>query len=168
MITRDDRVFSNLMACASNIGVRKMPYFAYLMQKAGFDLNYRYSIRLDSIKSHGLISSLGDLVSQGYVTRDYLITDNGEVALDNFYLTASESSVCNRVVELVQMFSVTQLYMLCVIDIVIQETLDEGGYKALIRDKERVKSTVKGLCVAYSDEDFDTSVGILRSIRKED
>lgn len=167
MVTKDDRGFSNLLACAENIGVRKMPYFAYLMQKAGFDLSYRYSIRLDSIKSHGLISSLGDLVSQGFVTRDYLITDNGETALEGYFITKAESELCERVVKLAKTLSVTQLYMLCVIDIIIQDTLAEGGYLALIRDKDKIKSTVKGLCSAYTDEDFDTSVGILRGLRKE-
>ena len=56
MITRDDRVFCGLIASSYGLTSKKMPYAMYILQAVGFELNYRYSVRFDSLRSHGLIS----------------------------------------------------------------------------------------------------------------
>lgn len=166
MRTKDDRCFCNLLACANNIGVRKMPYMAYLMQISGFELNYRYSIRLDSIKSHGLINSLGDLVASGFVTRGYQLTETGEANFNGFYITNVEDKLCNHIVSLVEKLNVSQLYMICTTDIMMQETLRTGGYRALKADKEDIKKTVKDLCPQYTEDSFNNAVKIVRELRR--
>lgn len=166
MKTRNDRDFCNLLACDSNITIQKIPYFMYLMQAAGFNLSYRYSIRFDKIKSHGLISSLGDMVSLGYITNKYEITERGKELLNNMFLTASDCDLCDEVLAYVENFDLEQLHFLCTVDIIVQGELSSGGYENLIKYKEDIIKTVKNLCKNFSYEDFDYSVGVFRKLRK--
>jgi len=166
MRTRDDKSFCNLLACQSNVGIKKLPYLAYLMQISGFDLRYHYSIRLDTIKSHGLISSLGDLVSMGYATQGYELTEAGEQELSTYCITNEEDTLCDKIMFYVSELSHSQLYLICVTDMMLQDSLRRGGYKSLQNDRENIEDTVKGLCSAYTPDDFNTAVGILRELRK--
>lgn len=166
MKTINDREFCNLLACSREVPIQKIPYFVYLMQAADFDLRYRYSIKLDRIKSHGLISSLGDLVSNGYITNKYVITERGEEVLAKMPLTAEDCSLCDEILLYVETFDVEQLYFLCVVDIIVQGELAHGGYKCLIEHKEDIIKTIKNLVKEFSYDDFDYSVGVFRKLRK--
>lgn len=166
MKTKDDRGFCNLVACDSNIGIQKIPYFMYLMQAAGFELGYRYSVRFDKVKSHGLISSLGDMVSLGYITNKYTLTDRGVEELNHYFLTNADCGLCDEVLSYVESFDLDQLYLLCVTDIIVCDALNTGGCDSLIRDKEEIIKMVKNLCTNFSYEDFNYSIGVFRKLRK--
>lgn len=166
MKTKNDREFCNLLACSRKVPIQKIPYFVYLMQAAGFDLRYRYSIKLDRIKSHGLISSLGDLVSNGYATNKYEVTERGREVLANMAITNEDCILCDDVLLYVETFDVEQLYFLCVVDIIVQGELNSGGYECLIKYKEDIVKTVKSLVKEFSYDDFDYSVGVFRKLRK--
>lgn len=160
-----DREFCNLVACAYDIPVIKMPYLMYLFQEAGMQLGYRYSVRFNTIKSHGLVSSLGDLVAGGYVTSKYKVTDSGSQRLSKFLITAEKDDMMNKVLYYVDIFDISQLYLLCVSDIIIQGELQSGDYNSLIRNKEEVIGSIKDLCVGFTYDDFNTCLKIMREIR---
>lgn len=166
MKTRNDREFCNLLACSREVGAQKMPYYMYLMQAAGFDLRYRYSIRVDKLRSHGMVTALGSTISRGYATNRYEITDNGRVALVNMPLTEEDSITCDEVLDYIKNFDIQQLYFLCVVDIIVQSELVTSGYKGLIDNKEEIIKTVKSIVKEYSDDDFDYSIGVFRKLRK--
>lgn len=164
MITRDDRVFCGLIASSYGLTSKKMPYAMYILQAVGFELNYRYSVRFDSLRSHGLISVIGDLTSWGYIEQDYSVTDSGYEKLETFFVTAEEADVISAIMELCENCSKEELYLICTTDLMIQEAI-KGGSETLIREKEHIKSTIKNLCGNYSEEDFNESIRIMHILR---
>lgn len=164
MKTRDDRVFSSLIASSYGLTIMKMPYVMYMLQTAGFELNYRYSIRYGSLKSHGLLNVIGDITSKGYIRQDYSLTNLGYDVLESMFLTNSESELVGDILELCDSCSKDELYLICIVDILIQETKQKGGSSALIECKESIQETAKNLCPCYTDEWFEKAVVVMQAI----
>lgn len=165
MVTSDDKEFSILVSCSRNVPVRKMPYLMYLFQQAGMSLGYRYSIRLDTIKSYGLIATLGEVIARGYVTQHNEITKSGEQRLVQHYITYAQDILIDNILNYIDIFDLSQLYLLCISDITLQGVLQDGGYTSLRSRKQEVIDTIRGLCKGFTMDDFNTCIGIMQSIR---
>lgn len=165
MITRDDRMFCSLVASSYGMTSRKMPYVMYMLQSVGFELNYRYTIRFGSLRSHGLINIIGDLTSRGYITQNYTVTSSGYDELETYFVTAEESEIISKIMNVCLDYTKDELYMICIVDMLIQETLQKGGSCALTSNKEVIKETTRNLCNCYTDEWFNKAVRIMKEIR---
>lgn len=165
MITRDDRMFCGLVASSYGLTSRKMPYVMYMLQSIGFELNYRYSIRFGSLRSHGLLNVIGDLTSRGYISQDYSVTKSGYEELETYFVTAEESNIMSKIMEMCLEYTKDELYLICIVDLLIGETLEKGGSEALMNDKESIKVTTKNLCSCYTDEWFNKAVRIMKELR---
>ena len=165
MVTSNDRAFCILVACDNDIGMKKMPYFMYLMQVAGFEVNYRYTIRTDRIRSHGLSKDVNLLTSMGILDNSYGVTDKGGAELSKYYITAYDDSLCDMVVDYVRDLDIHDLYVLCVVDIIVMETLSNSGYEGLIKNKPKMLEDIRYLCGEVPDNVFDFCIGVMRKIR---
>lgn len=160
-----DRNFSILNACSGEVVGYKMPYYTYLMQLAGFKLNYKYSLHTNRIRSHGLRDSIDSLIADGSITNKYKITDIGFEAISQYGLTVDVIKKADVVVEYVKSVSVDTLFFACVINMVIEDKLNNSGYISLVTDKQEVLDTVSYLCGEKVFEEFDACIGALRKIK---
>lgn len=163
-----DRDFCCVSACMNGVSCRKLPYAMYMLQCAGMDLAYKFTVKNSRLKSHGLQAVINNIQALGYITKKYELTDEGSYFLSHYFLTVAEDESIDNVCKLCVSMSADDLYLICVTDILIQEILDAEGVDALVKEKESIRGMVKGLCDAYSDEAFDDAVGIMRIIRKGD
>lgn len=165
MKTRNDRIFCCLVASSYGLTSRKMPYAMYMLQSVGFELNYRYSIRFGSLRSHGLLNVVGDITSRGYIAQNYSVTPSGYDELGTYFITARESNIISRVMDLCTNYSKDELYLICIVDLLIKETIEKGGSEALIADKDVIKSTAENLCSCYTDDWFNKAIRIMKELR---
>lgn len=167
MVTSNDRAFSILIACDGGIGLKKMPYFMYMMQSAGFDVNYRYTIKTDRMRSHGLSRDINTMISGGLINGSYGLTEKGDDELLKYHLTFLEDSLCDSILDIAGSLSLHELYVLCVIDIIVMGVLENNGYVGLMKGKAKILEDTRYLCGDVSDEDFDYCIGIMRVLRKK-
>lgn len=166
MVTSNDRVFCSLVACDYGIDMKKMPYYMYLMQVAGFEVNYRYTVHTNRIRSHGLSKDINTLISMGVLDNDYELTDKGAGELGKLFVTWYEDETADMVSELVSQSTTNELYVLCVVDIIVMETLEKSGYVGLMSNKDTILRDVRYLCGDVSDETFDDCIGVMRILRE--
>lgn len=167
MKTKNDRTFCILVASIEGIHKKKMPYLMYMLQHCGYELNYSYSIKCRTLKSHGLLSSIGDQVSEGYISQDCSLTSKGEEEITKYFITDEENTKLNMVLVYVRNLDIEDLFYICVTDILITELIKKGGSNALINEKSSILSTLSSLCPNFGEDDFNDAVCIINKIKEQ-
>lgn len=164
------RLYCLLSSLGDGISVRRLNYYTYLLQKAGFDLNYSFRLNVSGIASRSFSRFLESKISKGILYQDAGIvkpTDDSNSLLYNYILSFEELNITKKIKDMLDLLSDDELYLICIVDIMIEDIIKTKGTNSLLNSREFIEHSVQGLCSNYSSENFDSAVNLLRFIKKE-
>ena len=170
MITSDDRLFCLLFSAESGIGIGRLNCYTYMFQKLGFVLDYPFRINVSGVRSKSFARYLEDKVSTGLVVQKngtIVLTRDSSLILENFILSYNELSTVDRIKKTLDGLSDEELYLVCIVDIIIEDVIKTKGVDALVTSRNFIETSVKNLCSEYTEENFNLAVALIRRLKKE-
>ena len=170
MITNDDRLFCLLLSVKDGTNIGRLNCYSYILQKIGFSLDYSFRINVSGVRSKSFSRYLEDKMSTGLIAQDngvISISNDSSDMLDNFVLSFDELSIVDNVNSILSMLSDSELYFVCVVDMIMNDVVKTKGLDALVTSRDFIESSVESLCSDYSKDNFNLAVSLLRRLKKE-
>lgn len=168
-LTGDDVVFCLLHSCVDGLRSDRIVYYMYAFQKAGLDLRYRYRVQARGLFCKDISTALNTLVAHNKiecVDGTLTLTSEGYLYYDNVMLTVKEWDNVNSIKALLDSLSEEELFFVCVTDIVVYDMLKRSGADGLKNGRSTIERAVQNLSSEYSDENFNTALGLMRQIEE--
>lgn len=168
MYSCDDITFCTLESCIDGLESSKLIYYMYVFQMAGFNYNFRYRLN-----ATGLVSKQLNEVLCGVVNADKVIVEDGVIKLtksglfyyNNVVLTLSEWDKIIYIKSVLDSLSEQELYLICIVDMIVFDVLKTYGVDGLITQKNRIKTTISALSTEYSEENFNAALKFIRKVK---
>lgn len=170
MITSNDRLFCLLLSAESDISIGRLNCYTYMFQKLGFSLEYPFRINVSGVRSKSFARYLEEQVSTGLVLQKngtIVLTKDSSTLLEGFILSYDELSVTDRIKKILDNLSDDELYLVCIVDIIIEDVIKSKGVDALVTSRNFIETSVKNLCSEYTEENFNLAVSLIRKLKKE-
>lgn len=170
MITSNDRLFCLLLLSDSSTSISRLNCSTYLMQKIGFNLDYTFRLNVSGVRSKSFSRYLEEQVSTGLIlqTNGFICASKDSLyTLENFVLFYNEIEVVDRIKTIISNLSDDELHLICVVDMILEDLVKTKGVNSLVTEREFIESSVENLCSAYSKENFNLAISLLRTLKKE-
>lgn len=164
----DDAKLCVLSACDGSLESKKLVYYMYMYQLSGFKFNFKYSIGAHGLVCRGLNDYLCEVVGAGeLVVRGTCVclTSLGEEKFDDVVRTLQEWEVLDNVKVFLDNLSCGELYLLCLVDMFVYDVMGRYGAEGLMKQEAQIKHSIGSLMGYFSDEDFNTAVGVVNKLR---
>lgn len=170
MKTHDDRYFCTLVSCEKPMSATRLTCYMYILQLAGFELNYKYKITGNGLCSREVESYFNDLAGQGILDSDEHGNIILNVSLDDEYaklpLTFDSVKLIEEVINFLDGLEYEDLLFLCLTDLTVSDMLQKCTPEEFLARRATVESILKSLSPAFSTENFDVALKVRREIRK--
>ena len=170
MYTVNDALFCILESSYSDIESSRLIYYMYIFQVAGFNYKLKYKINTNGLSCRQLNEMLSSVVnSDKVITSDGVVrlTPLGRLYYNNVVLTYSEWEKVDHIKSVLDNMSEKELYFLCLVDMLVYDTLNQYGVDGLIKQKNRIQSTLASLCSEYSEDNFNAALKFIKEIKDE-
>ena len=162
--------FFILSACLEGLSAGRLVYFMYLCQVAGYCKDLRFSIKAGGITCRKVNTLVSELVSEGYLIKTddglLLLTDKAFDWYDNQIVTCADADKLTIVESYFTILTESQLYAVCISNIVINDFIQRGGKVSLKDNKDYIMHILGGLIEDFNEEDFNTMLKIARLIKE--
>ena len=169
MKTADDKFYCVTACCDNNFTYARSLYSMYLFQMAGFNLGYRFKITTSGVCSRDFDAYMNDKIADGSFKTEngnILTCFNIEEYLLNTPIDLSGIEITDFIISSLANVTDDELALICLTDILIQDTLKKGGAEYLQKQRETIESTLATLSSSYTKENFDVAINITRALRK--
>lgn len=170
MITSDDKLFCLLTSIETPISTGRLNCYIYILQKLGFTLDYQFRVNVSGVRSKSFARYLEEQISTGFITQkdgNISLTSESLKVLESFILTWEELDSTSRVKYILDRLTDDELYLVCIVDIIITDVIKTRGIEALVTSRNFIENSVSNLCSAYSKENFNLAVALIRRLKKE-
>ena len=168
MYTANDALFCILESSYSGIESNRLIYYMYMYQLAGFNYKLKYKINVSGLTCRQLNELLNSVVNSDKIEVNngvVHLTSLGKLYYNNIALTYAEWEKIENIKSVLDNMSEKELYFICLVDMLVYDTLNQYGVDGLITQKARIKGTLASLCSEYSDENFDTALKFIKEIK---
>lgn len=169
MYTSNDALFCILESCYSGIESNRLIYYMYIFQLAGFNYRLKYKINVNGLSCRQLNEMLNSVVNSDKVETSegvVRLTPLGLLYYNNIALTYAEWETIEHIKLILDNMTEKELYFICLVDMLVYDTLSQYGVDGLISQKSRIHNTLASLCSEYSDENFDSALKFIKEIKK--
>lgn len=169
MFTVDDKLFFVLYSCYDGIVPARLLCYIYILQNMNVDFKFSYKLGSTGLVSDSLDGYTDELFSKDMVVlkgRKLYPTKRGYEFLDSIILTMYESDGLDWVFSILDDLSDSELYFICLTDIVVMDVLSSGGYKGLISQESNIKDILSTLSSEYTDDNFNAALKLMRNVRE--
>ena len=169
MISRDDKLFCVLNSIDKEIKSNRLVCYLYIYQVSGLDINFKYKTGMSTLKSDKFDVYLNYLVSEGCIkiNRSIVsITSYGEEVLGNFIFSVDEIEYLDTIKKKLNNLNDDELFFLVLLDIIISEIKAQAGVQGLIKQRDKIKTTLKQLTNIYSEENFNGAISMLNNFKE--
>lgn len=170
MITSNDRLFCLLTSIEKPISTGRLNCYIYILQKLGFNLDFQFRVNVSGVRSKSFSRYLEEQVSTGFIVQrngDITLTSESSRVLENFILTWESLDSVFKIKSTLDALSDDELYLVCIVDIIITDVIKSRGIDALVTSRNFVENSVKNLCSEYSEANFNLAVALIRKLKKE-
>lgn len=170
MFSADDKMLLVLHSCYDGLATERLPYYIYMLQKIGVDFNFRYRLGASKFASKGLNEYLNILMNEGLlrVRGSFLEPTNaGREKYFDLALTYDEWELLDWAKAVFDSLTDTELYFVCLTEMIVDEAFQRGGYQELIRGETAIKDALKGLSHDYSEENFNSAIHLSRVLKRQ-
>lgn len=170
MFTQNDAILGILHSCSDDLESSKLVYYMYMYQIAGLNFSFRYKLNAFGLTSKSLDAYLNEVISYNKVESCngvVSLTSEGELYYNNILLTAEEWDKLDFIKNVLDRMTEQELFLICITDMMVYETLESYGVDALIRKKNEIKHTIASLCKEYTDDNFDAALKFIRAIKED-
>lgn len=168
MWTSDDMLFCVLHNCSNSLLTSKLNYCFYLYQILGFNYNLRYKLTASGLDCREVNDYIDLLLSMDMISIDsgvVRITEHGKNYYESVPLFVSEWNRVDTIKSILERLSVEEIHFIVLTDILISDVRNKGGVEALVKEKDSIKKSLASLSSEYSEDNFNTSVNIIRFIK---
>lgn len=169
MYTTNDTVFCLLESCIDDLESSRLIYYMYVFQMSGFKFNFKYKLNASGLSCRQLNDMLGEIVNENKVVVEngiIKLTNSGIFYYNNVILTANEWGRIDYIKSVLNVMSEKDLFFICITDMLVYDVLETYGVDGLIKQKERIKRSISALSSEYTDENFDTALKFIRTLKE--
>lgn len=169
MKTGNDRLFCTLVSSEGGIKTGRITCYMYLFQLAGFELNFRYKVANYGVKSNDFNQYLSEAINQGVLNTNrgiINVTIDIEEAYLKYPLGITDLNLIENIKSFLDALSDDDLTFLCLTDIIVSDTKKKVSVNKMAEERTTIESVLKGLSPVFSEENFDTSLKVIRFIKE--
>lgn len=170
MITSNDRLFCLLLLTDTPISIGRLNCSTYILQKIGLCLDYHFRINVSGVRSKSFSRFLEEQVATGVALQNngfISLSKDSSYLLENFVLSFDDLSKLDKVQDILSKLSDDELHLVCVVDMIIEDMIKTKGVNGLVTERKFIESSIENLCSAYSQENFNSAISLLRNLKKE-
>lgn len=170
MLTTDDKLFCVLHSCDSGLARTRLPYYMYVFQHCNVDFSFSFNFGACGLMSRGLDAYVSTLINEDMLEVDdttIRMTEKGIELYRSYLLTMAEWDHFDYLFNILSDLSDDELHFTSLVIMLIDDIMSKKGANGLITDETKIKSMLQKLSRAYSDDNFNGAVRILRIAQEE-
>lgn len=168
MKTWDDRKFCTLVCSDRGVSASRMTCYMYVLGLIGYKLDFRYKITSNGFVSSDLASYLNDLIGEGYLESNSGVlsfTDDLSEEMMKFPLWYYDLDMLTYTLDILRDLTSDELLLLCLTDVIVSDVMKKSNPSELKNQRATIECTLRKLCSAYSDENFDTCIRLISKFK---
>lgn len=164
-----DQLFCLLMCCMKGITTDKLVYGIYLLQYAGFDLKYRFTVQQNGVRCRLLNSYMDEVLDMRYLHQKddkLIISSKGEKYVEKYILNIEEWEKLDYIMKLIDMYNTDELHFYVLVNIIYSETTKVvKNTTKILKLKSQISEAIFNVYGEYTQEEFDRAFEIIRNIK---